>query len=288
MFEIGRGGFSASNDHKNTHFLVFVEENCMYFAPILRKTKIFQRMKTIEITTAHNIVLEYEVASARERMFAFAFDIVAVMMLNTVLQVILAMVLRSVTGNHVGILFSLMPFALLIAYLTLMEIFNNGQTLGKMIAKIRTVRLDGRQPSWSEMLGRAALQFVDSIFSIGFIGLMMINTTEKSQRLGDMAAGTTVIRLHPSLTVRLFDVLNLNTVKEWKPLFPQVRTLREADMLAIKTIVGRYLKYPNDAHYDVVVEASEKLADLLDIRPLPPDRVGFLKNLLKDYVVLTR
>jgi len=58
--------------------------------------------------------------------------------------------------------------------------------------------------------------------------------------------------------------------------------------LAIKNIVGRYLKYPNEAHYNIVVELSERLADLLEIRPLPPDRVGFLRTLLKDYVVLTR
>ncbi len=244
-------------------------------------------MKTIEITTAHNIVLEYEVATARERVLAFVLDLFAVLLINSVVQMVVAILLRGV-GDFAMVLLSVVPFVLIMLYFTLFEIFNNGQTLGKVVLKIRTVRLDGRQPSWSEMLGRSFLHLVDSFFSFGFIGIMMMNTTEKSQRLGDMAAGTTVIRLRPNLGVRLIDVLNLNTVKEWKPIFPQVRTLREADMLAIKTILGRYMKYPNDAHYDVVVETSERLADLLEIRPLPPDRIGFLRTLLKDYVVLTR
>lgn len=245
-------------------------------------------MKTIEITTAHNIVLEYELATTRERVLAFILDIIAVLLLNTILQVFIGLAFGQMLDGHAQKVTQLMPAALLILYCTFLEIFNNGQTIGKMALKTRTVRLDGRQPAWSEMLGRSFLHYVDSIFSLGFIGIMMIKTTEKGQRLGDMAAGTAVIRMQPNMHVSLNNVLNLNTVKDWTPLYPQVKKLREADMLAIKNIVGRYLKYPNEAHYNIVVELSERLADLLEIRPLPPDRVGFLRTLLKDYVVLTR
>lgn len=244
-------------------------------------------MKTIEITTAHHIALEYELASARERLLAFVIDCFAILALNMFVQTFWSVVFGQGLGGA-GAASALVPFALLVSYFAAMEVLYNGQTIGKMALGIRTVRLDGKQPKWSEMLGRSILHFVDSIFSLGFIGILLIKTTEKGQRLGDMAAGTAVIKLRVGRGVRLHDVLRLDTVKAHTPVFPQVRALREADMVTVKTIIDRYLKHPNEAHHEVVVETSERLAKLLGIGDLPPDRVGFLRGLLKDYVVLTR
>jgi uncharacterized RDD family membrane protein YckC len=246
-------------------------------------------MKTIEIVTAHNIIIEYELASMRERAVVFLGDLVAILVIKSVIDLILTFVLR--TFLDVETLNSL-PFITLIGcffgYFIGFEIFNNGQTLAKRIAKIRTVRLDGREPSWSDLLGRTFLHLIDSIFSLGFIGILMIKTTQKCQRLGDLAAGTTVIRLEPSVSSQLSNILNLETTNQWTPIYPQIRRFRESDMITIKTVLTRYSRFPNSAHYNLIVDLSEKTAQLLEITEIPMDRIGFLRTLLKDYIVLTR
>jgi uncharacterized RDD family membrane protein YckC len=246
-------------------------------------------MKSIEITTAHNIVIEYELASMRERATVFMGDFIAILVLKSVIDFFLSLFFgRFFDTSTMSVLSFITLISCFFGYFIGFEIFNNGQTLAKKIAKIRTVRLDGREPSWSDLLGRTLLHLVDSIFSLGFIGILMIKTTQKSQRLGDLAAGTTVIRLEPSISARLSNILHLDTTNEWTPIYPQVRRFREEDMITIKNVLSRYSRFPNNAHYNLLVELSEKTANLLEIEQIPSDRLGFLRTLLKDYVVLTR
>ena len=170
-----------------------------------------------------------------------------------------------------------------------MEILNGGQSLGKMGLSIRVVRLDGKEPEWSDVVLRSMLQLVDALFCFGIIGMLLIKTTPKCQRLGDMAANTTVIKIHQSgWRFRLEDILNISTMQNHQPTFPQVRSLSERDMIFVKNVLARYQRYPNQAHEEVIEDLVSHLMPLLDIRERPLNRLEFLKTLLKDYIVLTR
>ena len=80
------------------------------------------------------------------------------------------------------------------SYPLLMEVFNHGQTLGKRLLSIQVIRLDGTEPSVSNSLTRWLLLLIDFFYFI--IGLVFIIFTKNSQRLGDLAAGTTVVKKH--------------------------------------------------------------------------------------------
>ena len=117
---------------------------------------------------------------------------------------------------------------------------------------------------------------------------LMISSSNKNQRLGDMTANTTVIRIKFNLRFRLEDILKINTLEDYEPTYPEVRRLSEKDMLLIKTIISRYRKYRNKAHQEVIDELVQNLVQLLDIVETPRDKIAFLKTLIRDYIVLTR
>ena len=74
------------------------------------------------------------------------------------------------------------------------EILMNGQTLGKRALNIKVVRLDGTSPTIANYIFRFILWPID-VFLSGSIAITLISLTKNGQRLGDLAGGTTVVKL---------------------------------------------------------------------------------------------
>jgi uncharacterized RDD family membrane protein YckC len=243
--------------------------------------------KSIEITTTQNVTIEYELAPLRERILAWMLDLVIVVVGYILLYQLISLIFGGISDG--AIVFFLLPLLLYFLYNIFFEIWNGGQTPGKMATNIKVVRLDGKDPEWSDVVLRALLQLVDSLFSAGVVGVLLIKTTGKRQRFGDMAANTTVIRLFGShFAYRLEDILNISSLENYQPVFPQVRRLSERDMIFIKNVLSRRQTYANQAHDEVMEDLVTHLMPLLDIEQRPGNRPEFLKTLLRDYIVLTR
>ena len=245
------------------------------------------------------MTIEYELARLRERGLAWLLDWLAVLLIYFIVRLLALVWLLWLHQNPLelveeqqigwGTVWKLLIFLFYFSYHILFEIWNIGQTPGKMIMGIKVVRLDGKDPEWSDVVLRTLLHLADSIFSICVIGMVLIKTTDKSQRLGDMAANTTVIKIRGRhYQFRLLDILNISTLDNYQPVYPQVRKLSEQDMIFIKTTLNRLQRYPNPAHEAVVEDLVTHLMPLLNIEQRPANRVDFLKTLLRDYIVLTR
>jgi uncharacterized RDD family membrane protein YckC len=92
---------------------------------------------------------------------------------------------------------SLMYLAVLLAYYFVLEV-TVGQTLGKQLLGLRVVRADGSRLSVPAIAVRTLLRIVDwlpALYLVGF--LAMLATGERRQRLGDLAAKTSVARALP-------------------------------------------------------------------------------------------
>lgn len=244
-------------------------------------------MQTIEIRTTQNVTIEYELASLRERFFAIFIDSLIVGSFYFVLLMILTNTVDSVLFDYPGLI-SLILVGMFIFYQLFSEILADGQSWGKKAMGIKVVRLDGKEPGLSDYLLRAVFHMVDSVVSLGIMAALMISSSNKNQRLGDMTAGTTVIRIKFNLRFQLEDILKINTIEDYEPTYPEVRRLSEKDMLLIKTIISRYRKYRNNAHQEVIDELVANLVRQLDISVPPRDKIAFLKTLVRDYIVLTR
>jgi len=79
-------------------------------------------------------------------------------------------------------------------YFTLFEAFNNGRTPGKRIAKIRVIQQSGRAIGLFESMARNFVRFIDQIPFFYAVGVITMFATRQHQRLGDLAAGTLVVR----------------------------------------------------------------------------------------------
>lgn len=79
-------------------------------------------------------------------------------------------------------------------YFTLFEAFWKGQTPGKRIAKIRVIQSSGRPIGLFESMARNFIRYIDQIPSFYAVGIIAMFVTRQHQRLGDLAAGTLVVR----------------------------------------------------------------------------------------------
>jgi uncharacterized RDD family membrane protein YckC len=79
-------------------------------------------------------------------------------------------------------------------YFTLFEAFWNGRTPGKRIARIRVIQRSGRPIGLFESMARNFIRYVDQIPFFYAVGAIAIFATRDHQRLGDLAAGTLVVR----------------------------------------------------------------------------------------------
>ncbi|MGA3046224.1 MAG: RDD family protein [Terracidiphilus sp.] len=79
-------------------------------------------------------------------------------------------------------------------YFTLFEAFWNGRTPGKRVARIRVIQQSGRAIGLFESMARNLVRYVDWIPGFYGVGIIVMFATRQHQRLGDLAAGTLVVR----------------------------------------------------------------------------------------------
>ena len=79
-------------------------------------------------------------------------------------------------------------------YFTLFEAFWNGRTPGKRVARIRVIQRSGRAIGLFESMARNLVRYVDQIPFFYAVGVIAMFVTRQHQRLGDLAAGTLVVR----------------------------------------------------------------------------------------------
>src|ERR1017187_5460382 len=85
-------------------------------------------------------------------------------------------------------------FLLNCGYFTLFEAFWNGRTPGKRVARIRVIERSGRAIGLFESMARNLIRYVDQIPIFYAVGVIATVASRQHQRLGDMAAGTLVVR----------------------------------------------------------------------------------------------
>ncbi len=93
----------------------------------------------------------------------------------------------------VGILV-LIVFLMQWGYFTLFEAFGNGRTPGKHVARIRVIHQSGRGVNFVEALARNLVRIIDYLPGFYAVGIVAMFLSRRHQRLGDMVAGTLVVR----------------------------------------------------------------------------------------------
>jgi uncharacterized RDD family membrane protein YckC len=242
-------------------------------------------MKSIEIKTTQNVVLQYELAELRERIIAWVIDIAIVLFSIWVLALALFSMATSETTSTV---LSFILLFIFMFYSIAFETLNNGQSIGKMAMRIRVIKAAGGKATFPDYAARWVFRMVDVYFSFGALASILITSSAKAQRIGDIVANTAVIKLNAQMDLRLKDLLAIRSQSSYQPQFVQAKQLIEEDVLLIKTALERYKNHPNAAHREAIQLLTVRVKELLGLEAVGLDNRIFLQTILNDYVVLTR
>lgn len=234
----------------------------------------------LHIRTAQNVDLAVIPADLGKRIGAWFLDLIIVIAYAFVAFFVLGEL--AVQGAWPFIVFVALPIML---YPVLGEVLFNGRTPGKMAFRIQVVRLDGAAPTLGQYLLRWLLRFVDITFTSGLVALTSIAVTRRSQRLGDLAAGTAVVDRRRR--VRLEEVRYPHVSANYEPRFPEAAArLSDADVRLLRAARVKIRLLGRKRGRRLARRAKEATERKLGLEPvsLPPE--VFLETLIQDHVAL--
>jgi uncharacterized RDD family membrane protein YckC len=150
----------------------------------------------VRIATPEGLDVELTLAGIGSRFIAATFD------LTLQLSVLIAagFLLGVIGGDADGwqrAAFAIVFFLIFFGYDVLFEVRSRGRTLGKRWTGLRVVRTGGQPITFVPSCVRNVMRLVDILPGMYAIGMLSIFVTKKNQRLGDLAAGTLVVRERP-------------------------------------------------------------------------------------------
>ncbi|WP_298367139.1 RDD family protein [uncultured Lutibacter sp.] len=237
-------------------------------------------MDNFKIETAQNITIQQNVAPLSTRIGAFLIDMLIIGGYYTLILVVLN-ALGFMPTENIFVYYSIVSLPVFF-YSLIFETLMNGQTPGKYFNKIRVTKIDGSKPTFGSFLIRWMLRLIDITLASGSIALLTILLNGKGQRLGDLAAGTTVITERK--TVSINNTLIVDLPEEYTPTFSQVTMLSDTDIQTIKEL---YLKAKRNGNHNTIVKLHEKIIDLTGINSdLKP--IELIDIVIKDYNYFTQ
>jgi len=241
-------------------------------------------MQTIRITTSQNIDIDYEVAGLGERILARVIDLAILGALSMGVMIFTPILANSSGSEIVATVLIIILAVIVVFYDLLFEIFMNGQSIGKRIMKIRVISLDGAQPSVGQYLLRWLFRIVDFfVIEPGLIALIVAAVSSKPQRLGDIVAGTMLIRTVPR--TKMDNIIFMPAYDGYQPVFPEAAHLSSRDIELIHEVIANYTKTNNSS---VVYTMAQRVKEHLNIQP--PQEMNsmvFLQTIVKDYTHLS-
>ncbi len=245
-------------------------------------------MTQLSINTTQNVQINFTAATVGDRIVAYFLDLLIKGAYGIVVYGIFfyALGLNVIleTMDQWSVMATIAVFALpIILYSIVTESMLEGQTIGKKLMKIKVVKIDGYQASFAEYLMRWFFRIIDiSLFS-GTVALITVISSQKSQRLGDMVAGTSVITLKNNITIS-------NTIleeigNEYVPIYPLVIKLSDNDMRIIKET---FLKSNANSDFKTIAKLRDKIEVVTGIKNQSGNDSDFVKTILKDYNFYTQ
>jgi len=237
-------------------------------------------MSELQINTTQNVKITFNAAGAGERLLAFAIDMAIkigyMLVLNWTFGAFDNMDQWSQIAINTVLSFPVMFYTLVL------ESLLQGQTIGKRALKIRVVKIDGYQATFSDYVVRWFFRIVDVyILGIGFF-VMLFN--KSTQRIGDMAAGTAVIGLKDNVNINHTILEHLKA--DYKPTYPNVIKLSDNDARIIKETFSS-ARVSKD--YQTLIKLRKKIIEVVGIKDVKQGTdMEFIDVILKDYNFYTQ
>ncbi len=249
-------------------------------------------MVELQINTTQNVNINFTAASVGERVLAYIID--------TIIKIAYVFVVYQIMFNLFDIntylddmdnwsrIAIIVSFYLPVVFYSLIfEALLEGQTLGKRIMKIKVVKIDGYQASIYDYLVRWFFRLIDlNLLGPLFgpvVALITIISSKKSQRLGDMTAGTSVITLKNNVNISHTILEELDN--DYTPKYPSVIKLSDNDARIIKET---YLRAKEARDYQTLIKLRTKIVEVIELKDYNENDMQFIDTVLKDYNYYTQ
>jgi len=237
----------------------------------------------INLETPESVELEFNLAGIGNRAYALCLDYTVLGFILVIILIVFAFLfvyLSSVLELFLGSIASdlglwllavqlLIIFAIYVGYFVFFETLWQGQTPGKRWVHIRVINDDGTTIGVTQALLRALLRPIDDIF---FIGSFLIIFTKLEKRLGDLVAGTVVIRQQET---RVKGDLNLSPNAEILGQQIQQQTdissLLPEDFALVRKYLQRRKQMTPEARSNLGIKISNRVRERMDLTMIPED-----------------
>lgn len=151
----------------------------------------------LQIETPEGVTIELTLAGLGSRFGACALDLLIQGVLMVVIITVLGLAGTVVDPDLLVFFQGVGTFVLavvVVGYYVLFEGFNGGRTPGKAAFGIQVVSADGTPLTLGAVMLRTLMRLIDFLPVLYAVGAISIVVSSKNQRLGDLVAGTVVIR----------------------------------------------------------------------------------------------
>jgi uncharacterized RDD family membrane protein YckC len=236
-------------------------------------------MENFQIETAQNVNILQNVAGVGERIVAFLLDGLIMVFYVFIVIVLFSNVNLSDDYNMiVGMTIGLPLFL----YHLLWETLWNGRTPGKAVMKLRVVKTDGSKPAFSNYMLRWLLRLIDITATSGGLALVTILFNGKGQRVGDIAASTTVIT--EKQTVNFAQTILMDIPENYEPSYPQVTVFSDSE---IQTIKNLFMEARYNGNHNVILKLANRVSSVMEVK-LEETPIKFIDKVIKDYNYYTQ
>lgn len=230
------------------------------------------RYNELVIQTPEGVQFVHRLASPVARFIAVTVDTFAIWTMASILSACVGL-LGLISADVAMALYVLIYFVISIGYYILLEMVWRGQTLGKRMMSLRVIDANGLKLKPSQFVLRNLLRFVDSLPVLYFLGGFCAIVSPRSQRLGDLAAGTVVVRIPESRPPVLSEVMDAvyNSFRD----YPRQEALLRQRISPDQSTIALHALHRRDE-----MDAAERaqlfaiLADAFRIEVEFPDGVG--------------
>lgn len=221
-----------------------------------------------KFVTNQNVEIDLELGSLGERIIAFIIDWLIIICFAIGMTILTDQI---GLGNWIQFLFYIPAMFYSFAF----EYFGNGQSPGKRAMNIKVVKMDGTTPTIGAYLLRWLFRVID-IYLYGVVAVISIIVTRNGQRIGDLAANTTVIKIRNIEAAKAF---KSNAKDDHVVTFSGVKILNDDQIELLK----KALKMRKEGfNQEGVTVLSQKIKEKLNVESDLPD-VKFLYTIIADY-----
>jgi uncharacterized RDD family membrane protein YckC len=261
-----------------------------------------------EVRSPEQVVLHFPVAGPTSRILAYGIDLFGVYLLEALVfffvlvatpfadwvfkqfHAVAEQTKRAAAhgGNESPALLYLLAVFLLVqiviewGYFVFWEFSSGGRSIGKIALRLRVIRDGGSPITLREILLRNFLRVVDILPANYLIGLVAMVVSPEGKRLGDIAAGTVVVRMdRPAIAVPVLDEADAAS-GAFRFDRSHLALLGRAERALLRQTLRRVETLPPETAETALARAVDVLRVRIGYGPVEPgDRIHFLRAMLQ-------